>query len=167
MSWVTHKITITRLCTLNETLGFERWKIREILTSQKYLQKKEPGSSQLKRAPYKYRCQRNFCFDTFTFTQKWKLTWHHIRISKEGNYLPISLFREVFSKIFIKEDKGKGYKYSTCEILLKGLLAGFFGLSSLRDYLILNDAVPISFSQLCQRTRIIGLDLIPTLSDFL
>jgi len=80
--------------------------------------------------------------------------------NKHLNFTPFSLFREVFSSIFFKEDQGKKYQYSTWKVLFKGVLGGMFRLSSLREHIVLNEKVKISVSQFCQRTRIISLTLL-------
>lgn len=80
--------------------------------------------------------------------------------NKQLNSTPFSMFREVFSSIFFKEDQGKKYQYSTWKVLFKGVLGGMFSLVSLREHIALNEKVKISVSQFCQRTRIISLSLL-------
>ena len=79
---------------------------------------------------------------------------------KHFEFTPFSLFREVFSKTFSREDRGKSCLYSTWKALLKGVLGGLPGFSGIRDHLPPNNLAPISLSQFGARIRRISAGLL-------
>ena len=64
--------------------------------------------------------------------------------------------KKQLSEIFSKEDSGKKYHYSTSDVVFSSIMAGMSGFSSFRDIVSAKNIIPISPSQLCQRTMIIS-----------